>query len=398
MHPRVDIVRPSTPIGSAATTGSRFPRAMARTLLDLEKPMRFTTARSSLLARLAILVTLTSLFSACVGEIGSPRKPGREMEEEEDDDGAPEECEKVERDVLVRRFADMSSLPQSGCYDIYGRLVLEGSEITSLQALKGLNSVDELEVRGTQLTRIDTQRPVGIYGKLTVTSNPRLVNLQQLSFETAAAGVVISGNPALLSVEPLSIDTPRLEEVAGDIDISDNAVLASVPLKNLIKVSGNVRIMSNAAIRTVDLSKLATTGRIEIAANAQLSSLTGLVAQTINGDLAIRDNPVLGTLGTMSALQRVAGALTIDNNSALGNLGAFTTNVKFVDRALTIRNNQNLTDLGALKRLQAVESITVTNNRNLVACRAIELDRCTRHVIASVINNNGTTNCNWQCD
>jgi len=44
MQPRVDIVRPSTPIGGAATTGSHSAGALARTLLNREKPMRLFTS------------------------------------------------------------------------------------------------------------------------------------------------------------------------------------------------------------------------------------------------------------------------------------------------------------------------------------------------------------------
>jgi hypothetical protein len=106
----------------------------------------------------------------------------------------------------------------------------------------------------------------------------------------------------------------------------------------------------------------------------------------------------LSSLGTMSSLYRVSGNLTIDGNSALTNLAAFTTSVKFVDQSLTITNNQALADLGALKHLQLVGAIAITGNTSLVSCRALEIDHCVQHPLTAVINNNGTTNCNWQCN
>ena len=154
----------------------------------------------------------------------------------------------------------------------------------------------------------------------------------------------------------------------------------------------------NAQLTSLDLSRLATTGHVEISSNAKLGSLTGFAATTIAGDLAIHGNAQLTSLGTMSALYRVTGSVTIDGNAALTNLAAFTTSLKFIDQSLTITNNAQLTDLGALKHLALVEAITITGNQSLVNCRAVEVDRCTQHPTTAVISNNNNASCNWQCN
>ena len=388
MHPRVDIVRPTPPSAIAATTGSHTLRPLARTLLDLEKPMRLTI----------LAIVLAALAAGCVGEVGGPRKP-HDTDPSTPTDPTPDgACAKVEKDVTIRAMADMQSLPRTGCYDIYGKLTLQGAAITTLLGLEGINSVNELTLDHTGLTKIDTKRPLGIYGKLTVIGNAKLTNLKQLSFETAATGVLIDGNPALTSLDPLVLAEPKLDEVDGDLEITGNASLTAISLPNLTKVTGLLNLAGNTAVKSIDVAKLGTTGHVEIADHPQLTSLTGFAATAINGDFAIRNNQVLSTLGTMSSLYRVTGNLTIDNNSALGSLSAFTTSVKFVDKALTITNNANLTDVGALKHLQLVQAITITNNRNLVNCRAVEVDRCTQHPLAAVIGNNGTTNCTPTCN
>lgn len=291
----------------------------------------------------------------------------------------------------------MTGLPRTGCYDLYGKLTLQGGAVTSLAGLDGINSVNELDLDHTGLTTIDTKRPLGIYGKLTVTGNSKLENLRQLSFETAATGILIDGNAALATLDALGLDDPKLEEVDGDVTITGNTALVSVPLPNLTKVTGALTVSGNAVVKLVDLTRLAATGHVELSDNPQLTTLTGFAATTINGDLAIRNNPALTTLGTMSSLSRITGNLTIDHNTALTNLAAFTTSVKFVDRSLTITNNQNLADLGALKHLQLVGAITITSNQNLVVCRAIEIDRCVQHPTTAVITNNRNIDCNWQC-
>jgi hypothetical protein len=392
MHPPVDIVRSRPPSAAAATTGSHTARPLARTLLDLEKPMRLTTA-------LAALATLATLAAGCVGEVGGPRQPkGTDPTDPAPTPTPDGACAKVEKDVTIRAMADMQSLPRTGCYDIYGKLTLQGAAITTLLGLEGLNSVNELTLDHTGLTRIDSKRPVGIYGKLTVLGNSRLTGLKQLSFETAAMGVLIDGNPVLTSLDPLVLADPKLDEVDGDLEITGNPALPAISLPNLTKVTGLLNLAGNTAVKTIDVAKLATTGHVEIADHPQLTSLTGFAATAINGDFAVRNNQALTTLGTMSSLYRVTGNLTIDNNTALSSLAAFTTSVKFVDKALTITNNANLVDVGQLKHLQLVQAITISNNHNLVNCRAVEVDKCVPHPTGAVISNNGTTNCNWQCN
>ena len=353
--------------------------------------MRSTTLPTTL------LLVATSFATACVGEVGGSRKPGaRDPRDPVSTTG--ETCAKVEKDVTIRAAADMATLPKTGCYDIYGKLTLQGAAVTSLAGLNGINSVNELDLDHTGLAAIDTKRPLGIYGKLTVTGNTKLANLRQLSFETAATGILIDGNPALTTLDPLGLDDPKLAEVDGDLTITGNPALLSVPLKNLTKITGGLTISGNTTLKIVDLTRLAATGNVDLADNPQLTSLTGLAATTISGDLAIRNNTALATLGTMSSLYRVTGNLTIDGNTALTNLAAFTTSIKLVDRTLTITNNQNLADLGALKHLQLVGAITITNNQNLVSCRAIEIDRCVSHPTTAVITNNRDASCNWLCN
>lgn len=351
------------------------------------------------LTTLLVLVT-ASLAAACLGETGH-RKPGSATSGEgsgSDSDGTSgESCARVEGDFVIRAAADMAKLPRTGCYDIYGKLTLQGTAITSLAGLNEINSVDELDLDHTGLTSIDTRRPLGIYGKLTVTGNARLTKLAQLSFEAAATGILIDGNPVLATLEPLALDEPALDQVDGDVVITANPALTRVPLGHLTRLSGGLTVQSNAALTAIDLGKLTTTGSVEIADNTKLTSLT-FAATTITGDLAVRNNPALTGLGTMTALYRVTGNVTIDGNAALTSLAAFTTSLQFIDLALTITHNPALTDLGALKHLQLVGGIAITNNQNLVICRAIEIDRCVAHPTTAVISNNKDGSCNWQCD
>ncbi len=321
------------------------------------------------------LVVLSSLTAACLGTTGDPRKPRGAGSDSDSQTTADRPCTKVESDVTIRSAADMSSLPRTGCYDLYGKLTLQGQAITSLAGLNEINSVNELDLDHTAIAAIDTKRPLGIYGNLTVTGNAKLTNLKQLSFETASTGILIDSNPALTSLDPLGLADPQLQEVDGDIVITGNTALTAIPLGNLTKLTGALTVSGNSALTSIALDKLAGAGHVEISDNAKLT-----------------------TLGAMNALYRVTGSVTIDGNPALTGLAAFTTSLKFIDQTLTISNNAALTDLGALKHVALIGAISITNNTSLVSCRATEVDKCTQHPVASVISNNKTTSCSTSCN
>lgn len=323
------------------------------------------------------LVVLSSLAAACLGTTGDSRKPRGAGSDPDSGSQTTSDrpCTKVETDVTIRSAADMTTLPKTGCYDIYGKLTLQGQAITSLAGLGEINSVTELDLDHTGVAAIDTKHPLGIYGKLTLTGNAKLANLKQLSFEIASTGILIDGNPALTSLDALALDDPQLQEVDGDVVITGNTALTAIPLGNLTKLTGALTVSANSALTSIALDKLAGAGHIEISDNARLA-----------------------TLGAMAALYRVTGSVTIDGNPALTGLAAFTTSLKFIDQTLTIRNNAALIDLGALKHVALIGAISITNNTSLVSCRATEVDKCTQHPVVSVISNNKTTSCTTSCN
>lgn len=348
-----------------------------------------------------LLAAIASLTAGCLGEQGGPRKRGTEQGSGSDEPVSPSTdgpCAKVEKNITIRAAADVELLPKTGCYDIVGSLTIQSSDITTLAKLGDLNSVTDLDLDHTGLTRIDAKRTIGIYGRLTVTGNAQLTGLQQLMFKTASPGILIDGNPVLAAIEPFLIDTAQLTEVTGDVTITGNTLLGAVTFRHLSKVSGKLLISGNPALTTLDLAKLATTGGFEISDNGRLGSLTGLAATDVNGDLVIRNNAALTGLGAMGGLAHVSGDVTIDNNPVLTSLASFTTVFKRIDKGLTITNNRALTDVGALKHADHIAVIRITDNQNLVKCRAQEVDRCVDHDQGSSITNNRDSSCNTSCN
>ena len=89
---------------------------------------------------LGILAAIT-LLSACVGDVGSSRKPTL------DDPGGA--CTKLERDVVIRTTADMTMLPNTGC-DLTIRQFVRRLHINDIrQKLLALESLFEFALRFT---------------------------------------------------------------------------------------------------------------------------------------------------------------------------------------------------------------------------------------------------------
>src|SRR5678816_1114579 len=83
----------------------------------------------------------------------------------DDDPPVEPECDKPEKvmhSVFIRSAADFDALPE-GCWDLYGKLSIEGSQITSLKKLGQLIGIDELEIASTGLTTLDAAVPLHVY-------------------------------------------------------------------------------------------------------------------------------------------------------------------------------------------------------------------------------------------
>lgn len=305
-----------------------------------------------------------------------------------------DDLEVVEENKILRTAADFEDLPNR-CWDLRGKLTLEGPEITSLAALDKLAGVDHLEISNTKLTSIDSE--LYVYETVAITNNDSLTKLDQLVIDqNIAVSVMVDDNAALVDLGGL-VD---LDIVGGDLTISRNGKLADLALRQLTEVAGSTKISGNATLKTIDFGKLEIAHRIELLDNEALTTFGAMPARSLLGDFTVRGNKALTSLGTMSSLESIQGALTIDNNAALANVSMFSTAMSYLTN-LRISNNAQLADLGQLSHLTTIGAITVTNNTKLPYCKALEIDRCVpTHGAVSIAGNNNAvmTNCPAWCD
>ncbi len=354
--------------------------------------MRLTTrlARPQTLAPLFPSLALGLLVAGCVPQVGG-------------DDGGRTTTDRpctspkeVTQDITIRSDADFDQVP-SGCWDLYGTLTLDGSGITSLAGLNKLVGIDHLVISDTELTELDSEKPLHVYGTLTVSGNDKLASLDNLEIEHAdnlATTVTIEDNSLLASLG----DFDALQKIDGDLAVTGNPRLASLELDKLLEVDGAIKISDNATLGAVSFDKLAVVNRVEVTSNPKLATFGGFDATSIGGDVIFRANAALTTLGTMSSLSSIAGNLTIDDNDALTTVGMFTSSTQYLAGKLTLIDNAQLSDLGELSHLSAIGSIEIRTNTNLSQCRAEEVDRCVpSHGSSTIASNQSASNCTYWC-
>ena len=313
------------------------------------------------------------------------------------DGGGGDDCEAVEHDVTVRGDSDVADLPK-GCWDLYGKLSVNGSSITSLAMLGDIRSANDIEIMNTSLTGFDTKSPVDVwYGEITVISNSKLTDLKNLTIHDGHVASVRFDTNAQLATFELT----GLNKVDGDVAVTNNPMLTAVTLKDVTSIGGEVAITNNAALKTINLGAPTTVNRFEVSSNPVLTSIAGAPSQQVLGDFIIRGNKALTSITGLGGLNRIRGTLTIDNNAALTSLSAFPTTALTIESPLIITNNGLLTDLGGLSHAFYIYTVNITGNGSLAYCTAWEVPTCVSQRPASwnVANNkNTTTNCNFWCN
>jgi hypothetical protein len=397
MRPSVDKDRLPVPVASMSTDGNNTTGYSARHL-DKDLIMRtpahaFTTALTTTAAR--SLTTLLALAAtACVGDIGGgdagrTRNPKTSGDSQSQTGG---ECQKIETPVTLRASSDFDKLPAT-CWDLFATLRIEGAAIVSIHRLGKLAAVNDLEIIDTGLTALDVEQPFEVWGAITISGNSKLASLDKLRVQDAddlTTAYTIRGNAALTGLAGLGY----AKTVDGELRIADNARLSAIALDELT-AAGSVTIAGNGAT-SLDLGSLQQVGRVEISNNAQLASIVGAAAATIGGDLVVRGNRALTSLGAWSSLGRVEGSLTIDDNDGLANLGGLAA-MQYVTSSVAITNNALLSSIDAVSHLRGIgQSALVTGNASLSNCRAIEVDHCVSSGTVSFSNNQpntGGSNC-----
>jgi len=282
-------------------------------------------------------------------------------------------------DIGNNRIDDLG--PLSGLSQLV-RLDVSSNALTSLTPLRNVRSLQIVFAEHNLVTDVSPLFFLPLLERVDLTGNPvRAIHLLRLSeggTEVRYSGLleiaVLCDEPPVvrngrLTVERL-FDLLKLPNGNRCLDIDGSLTLSKLPvetlqdIRTLRRVDGTLRIRQNARL-------------LEISALASLSEVAG--------GLQITENPFLESLEGLEALGTIGGRLQILNNAALADLGSFS-NLGLAN-GITISGNTNLQSLEGLEALEQILGSLVLNTAGVTSLEGLHNLRTIQGGILSITNN-----------
>ena len=267
----------------------------------------------------------------------------------------------------------------SGCNEIEGNLIIEGSDIEDLGYLYQLAKVDgDLIIRNCPaLTGVYLTGLKEVGGKFEFHNNDLVINMAGLdSLTTIGGDLIITGNGALETLlgnngydswyrEGLY----NLTGIGGTLKIENNPHLEDLyGLSSLNSISGHISIKYNDVLSSISGLENINTGvvAIRIVHNPSLTGLDGLENITsTGGGILIEDNELLTDLTGLDGITEIGWHLYIYNNENLESLHGLE-GVTTIGKEMKIIGNQHLLNMSGLKNLTSIGSVLEIKNHELL--------------------------------
>jgi len=208
-----------------------------------------------------------------------------------------------------------------GCKEIEGSVLINGSDISNLNGLLGLESIEGfLEIDEPyslyELSGLDSLKYIG--GNFWIFENDNLTNLVGLnSLNTVEGNFTISYSYSLINFSGLE----ALTTIGNSCYIEYNSALKSLDgLNNLNSLDGSLTILQNSELESItSLNNLENIGgSLFIVYNNSISNLYGLdELSSIGGSLGIQHNTSLINLSGLDNINlgSISELHIVDNNS-----------------------------------------------------------------------------------
>lgn len=236
-----------------------------------------------------------------------------------------------------------------GCTVIEGNVTISGPDITNLDALNVLVSIEgNLEIKSNallgDLTGLSNLGYLG--GNLRIEQNEALINLQGFELLETLNGDLIIGD-VVLGEYPYSTGNPLLTSLSG--------------LNNLTSVQGNLKLCGNNSI-----TSLSSLENLEfIGGNLQVGGLDFIYGFVFG-------NPLLVNLSGLDALSSIDGSLFIAGNRNLKNLSGLD-NLNAIGQNAWFDLNDSLTSLQGMNQLASIGgSLQIRWNLSLLNITGLE--------------------------
>ena len=238
---------------------------------------------------------------------------------------------------------------------IRGTEVEEGSDITILDGLVGLNQIYGLYVQHNPLLNdLDGLANVStISTGLNFSYNNSLTSLSGLeSLAGFNGGLSLYQNPELIDLGSFTVSNGPINRLS----ISYCPKLTNVDaLQGITAVNGSLTIVDTGLTNlTVFEGVSSIEGPLSIALNEALNSVDGLEAlENVSGDLTIYENNVLADLDGLAGLENVDGWFHVIRNQQLMNIDGLSS-LSRVGGDFIIEDSSEIVDLNSLGALSYV--------------------------------------------
>ena len=320
---------------------------------------------------------------------------------------------------------DSFQINYPGCTEIEGKVYIESDNITNLNGLFSLESVDEsflivhnpnlgslwgldsLSYIGGNLTIFDNGSLVDVDGlnnlnyvgeSLAINSNPILKNLSGFSnLNSSGIGIYISSNDVLQDLQGLEgISSTETLSI-----ISNNSLVGLSGLENLAVVQGSLCIANNVSL--INLEGLESLNVIEGSLSligAGFSNLSGLENLSYVGLVVKLENlDNLQNLNGLESIEYIGLYLTIKQCNSLITLSGLDS-LSLIGGKLEIIENNLLQSLSGIDNInpQSITTLSINYNPQLTTCEV-------QSICAYLASPNGTieifdnaTGCNSQAE
>jgi hypothetical protein len=257
--------------------------------------------------------------------------------------------------------------------------------LSRLQTVSGQLSIGPLSGEGVlpSLDGLDQLRSVGA---LSVQNLPELDDLQGLGMLERAGNIDIRACSGLQDL--LGLDT--LREVRGRLRLANNAALASLSGLPALRELDELVIDGNASLTSLRgaPSQVTRLTALTVEHNRRLKTLDGADALASARNLFVSDNAQLVRLGRFPRL-RSLDLLEVADNPKLTELGEFPALAGSEVLELILRNNARLLKLTGLEHVARAYNVSITGCNELTSLTGLELKEIRNLLVLS--NNSALT-------
>jgi hypothetical protein len=234
------------------------------------------------------------------------------------------------------------------------------SKLTSLTISELKNLIEVVVVGNDRLTTISLPNLATISSKISITDNDSLVNISAPSLVNVLGLFEIKNCKSLVS-----FSLPLLARIGYSFTLTSNPLVVSFNLNSLKTIGGDLTISINNSLSAIDFPLLKKTKAFSVGNNANLTSLSIPVLDTVTYFTTNANNLAAVSAPSLTAILGVGtnkGLSILNNNSVLTALSF--PNLNNVEGVLSIANNQGLSNIN-LPSIAKVAAFNITGNFNL---------------------------------